>query len=115
MPSHIVVVHDEPDFVEQMVETLTAAGWEAAGFSDPMAAIQAFDDADRIDLLITRVRFGPRKPHGISLALMAKIKRPRIKLLFTASPEYEEQARPLGEFLPLPINRSGSWKWLNAY
>jgi DNA-binding NtrC family response regulator len=104
MPARIVVVHDEPEFIDQAVKALTRAGWEAVGFSDSMAAVHALDHADKIDLLITRVQLGAHKPHGVSLALMAKSKRPKIKVLFTALPEYEDQVKLLGEFLPLPID-----------
>ena len=103
MPAKIVVVHDEPEFIDEVVTAISRAGWDAVGFSDSMAAVHALDGEHKIELLITRVQFGPGKPHGISLALMAKSKLPKIDVLFTGLPEYEEQARALGEFLPLPV------------
>ena len=103
MPARILVVHDEPEFIDQAVKALRHAGWEAEGFTDSMVAVHALDDPGKIELLITRVQLGPGKPHGVSLAMMAKSKRPKIKVLFTALPEYEEQVQPLGKFLPLPV------------
>ncbi len=104
MPARIVVVHDEAEFTDEVVSALLHAGWEAVGFLDPMAALDALGRAHDIELLITRVRFGLGKPHGISLALMARHRRPKIKLLFTALPEYEAEAIKMGAFLPLPID-----------
>ena len=104
MPARIVVVHDEPEFTDAVVSALLHAGWEAVGFLDPMAALDALGRAHDIELLITRVRFGLGKPHGISLALMARHRRPKIKLIFTALPEYEAEAIKMGAFLPLPID-----------
>ena len=53
-----------------------------------MAALDALENAQRVEVLITRVRFPPGKPNGIALALMARHKRPGIKVLFTARPEF---------------------------
>jgi hypothetical protein len=35
---------------------------------------------------------------------MARHKRPAIRVLFTASPEYASDADGLGEFLPAPVH-----------
>jgi hypothetical protein len=35
---------------------------------------------------------------------MARIKRPGIRVLFTALPEFAEHAAGLGEFMPLPVS-----------
>ena len=104
MPARIVVVHDEAEFTDAVVGALLHAGWGAVGFLDPMAALEALGRAQDIEMLITRMRFGLGRPHGISLALMARHRRPKIKLLFTALPEYEAEAIKMGAFLPLPID-----------
>jgi DNA-binding NtrC family response regulator len=103
VPARIVVVHDEPEFCQRTVEALRLAGYEVAAFTDPMTALEALKDAQRVEVLITRVRFPPGKPHGVALALMARHKRPVIKVLFTARPEVAEHAEGVGEFMPVPI------------
>jgi DNA-binding NtrC family response regulator len=103
MPARIVVVHDEPEFVDQLSDALRLAGHEVAAFADPMAALDALDAAQVVDVLITRVQFAPGKPNGISLVRMARVKRPGIRVLFTALPEFEGHAAPFGEFMPLPV------------
>jgi hypothetical protein len=57
-----------------------------------------------VEVLITRVRFPPKKPNGIALALMARHKRPGIKVLFTARPEFAQHAEGVGEFMSVPID-----------
>jgi len=103
VPARIVVVHDDPEFAEQVVSALAGLGHDAVAFTDPMKALEALDDPKKIELLITRVRFQPGKPNGVSLARMARQKRPRIKVLFTALPEFAELVDGVGEFMPLPV------------
>jgi len=69
-----------------------------------MAALDALSAAERVDLLITRIGFPPGKPHGISLARMAKSRRPAIRVLFTTRPEFVGHIGDIGEVLPTPID-----------
>ena len=75
MPARIVVVHDEPHFREFVVTALLEAGYDTKAFTGSMAAIEALEAAQRIELLITRVRFPEGTPHGVSLASMALTKK----------------------------------------
>jgi DNA-binding NtrC family response regulator len=104
VPARVVVVHDEPKFSKQTVDALRLVGYEVAAFTDPMAALDALENAQRVEVLITRVRFPPGKPNGIALALMARHKRPGIKVLFTARPEFAQHAEGVGEFMPMPAS-----------
>ena len=79
------------------------AGLDVAVFSDPLTALDAIESDGRVELLVTRVDFGPGRCHGISLARVAQNKRLRPKVLFTASPEHEEFAVEAGEVVPYPI------------
>ena len=71
-----------------------------------MAAWDAWIDARTAELVITRMEFAPGKPTGVSLARMARAKRPGIKVLFTALAKYAEYAEGLGMFLPMPVDLS---------
>ena len=104
MPARIVIIHDDPDFADPLTAALTLAGHDVATFTDPMAGWDALDAAYRVEVLITRVTFAPGKPNGISLARMARSKRPGIRVLFTALPEFAEHANGLGAFMPMPVN-----------
>jgi DNA-binding NtrC family response regulator len=104
MPARVVVVHDEPDFIDRVVGALRRADLDVAAMADPLAALDALEASDRIEVLVTRVQFGPGKPNGVTLARMARTKRPGIRILFTARAEFEEYADGLGEFMAAPIN-----------
>jgi len=64
-----------------------------------MAAIEALELADRIELLITCPDFAPRRPNGISLALMTQMRRPGLKVLFLGLPEMEHYTAGVGELM----------------
>lgn len=69
-----------------------------------MAALTAPEAAQQVEVLVTRVRYAPGKPNGIALALMARRKRPGIRMLFAVLPEFEVNAAGLGEFLAMPVS-----------
>ncbi len=100
----VVLRHDEPRFAGPAADGLRSAGYDVVTLDDPIAALDVLQDAQQIDLLITRVRFGPGKPHGISVALMARTYRPGLKVLFVARAEYRREAEELGAFLPAPAS-----------
>ena len=104
MPARIVVVHDDAEFVHQLQSALRGAGHDVAAFADSMDALAALDAAQRIEVLITRMQFPPGKPNGLALARMARHKRPGIRVLFTALPEFAGHAEGLGAFVPMPVN-----------
>lgn len=56
-----------------------------------------------MELLITCVQFPPGKPNGRSLALMARQKRPGVKLIFICEPGQEQHVTNLGPHLPPPV------------
>lgn len=102
MPATVVIVHDDGALTAQTKAALEQNGHDVATFADPMAALQALERARSADLLITRVNFGPGKPHGVSLALMARTRRPQIKVLFVTRPENQQHTEGVGELLPAP-------------
>ena len=104
MPAAVLVVHDDQDVRELAVASLRAAFLEVAGFADPMAALNAIEASSRVRVLVTRVLFGPDKPHGVALALMVRVKRPGTKVVFVALEETEPYTEGLGVFLPMPLN-----------
>jgi DNA-binding NtrC family response regulator len=104
MPTRVVLVYDEPEFAGQLTADLRFAGYDVTAFVDPMAALEALDSSLYLEVLITRVNFGAGKVNGISLARMARSKRPGIRVLFAARPEFAEYAEGLGKFMPLPVS-----------
>ena len=103
MPASIVVVHDDLQFREFVVTALLEAGYDTKAFTGSMAVIEALEAAQRIELLITRVRFPEGTPHGVSLASMALTKKRGVQVLFVAQEENREYTEGLGEFLSVPV------------
>jgi DNA-binding NtrC family response regulator len=62
MPAPLLVVHDEQDIRELAVTALRAAFLEVVGFENPMEALKAIETASRVQVLVTRVVFGPDEP-----------------------------------------------------
>ena len=103
MPARIIIVHDEPAFIEALSTALISHGLDVAAFSDPLKALDALDAARTVELVITRITFAPGKSNGLALARIirfGRLPRRRPKVLFVASPELQAEAEGLGEFLP---------------
>jgi len=103
MPANIIMVHDDPEFIEKAATALRSAGQNVVMFLDPMEALNAFDTV-HFEILVTRVRFPVGRPNGIALAQMARAKRPWIKVLFTVAAENVEYTEGLGEAVTAPID-----------
>ncbi len=103
MPARIVAVLDQPELADEVVQRLTVAGHDAAALPDPMVALNVLEGATRIEVLVTGLDHGPNKPNGISLALMARSKRPGIRVLFVGDGALAHYAAGLGEFLAEPV------------
>ncbi len=106
MPASVVVVHDDPAFLEASSAALQGAGHEVASFTDPMVALNAIEAARRVEVLVTRVIFPEGKPNGVSLALVGQTKRPGLKVLFVADRKFKRHTEGIGEFIPHPVELS---------
>jgi DNA-binding NtrC family response regulator len=100
VPIHVLVVHNDADYAERIRAALADDQCEVRVFGDPMTALDLLDTQDPVDVLVTRIQFGDRKPHGVSLAQVSRRKRPAIKVVFVARPELEEHTLGLGVFVP---------------
>jgi DNA-binding NtrC family response regulator len=106
MPACIVVVHDNPRFLDHLGTALKVKGHDAALFADPLEAWDALEQAKRVEVLVTRIQFAPGRSNGAALARMARSKRPEIRILFIALPKFASEVAELGEFMPYPSNPS---------
>lgn len=104
MPARIVVVHDDPGFIENTAAALRAAGHDVAAYLNSLAALEALEAAQRVEVLITRVAFPEGQPNGVSLARMARVKKRGVKILFAADTRNRPYTEGIGEFLPAPAN-----------
>jgi DNA-binding NtrC family response regulator len=103
MPGPVILVHSSEGFANQAASALRNAGYEVVVFTDPMQALDALDATGAPQLLITRVNYPSGKPNGVALALMARNRRPHIRVLFIAQADMRQHAEGIGEFLPVPV------------
>jgi CheY-like chemotaxis protein len=99
----IVLADGNLESLNEAACALTGAGYQVVALGNPIAAIEVIEGLPSVELLITQVDFGPNRPHGISIARMAMIRRPNIKVLFIARPEHIRAARAAGDVIAMPF------------
>ena len=104
MPARIMIVHDEPDFADDVASILKSGEDDVARYANPAAALDALESAERIELLVSCVDFGPGKLNGVALARMARARRPEIDVLLIGPLELAQDAGGLGHFLREPVS-----------
>jgi hypothetical protein len=104
IPARVVVVHDEPSFLEPLVTSLTAVGVDVAGFADSLLAWDALQFSGGVEILVTRVQFQPGRPHGVTLAKWVRERSPTVRILFVALPEFQPDIGNVGVLLPRPVS-----------
>jgi CheY-like chemotaxis protein len=104
MPAHIVIVHDDTDFLDMIEVALGGAGDQVRAYCSVIDALVGLDEPPPVDLLITRIHFPDAGKNGIALALMARQQNPKIKILFVAAPEFKDETANLGKFLTAPVS-----------
>ena len=106
MPARIVVADDDPEFVNNTVMALRGAGYDVAAFADSMSALAALEVAQLVEVLITGLEFPEGLPNGVSLGLMARLKRPGVNVLLRRRREEPDVYRGCGRVA------AGVWDWL---
>jgi DNA-binding NtrC family response regulator len=101
-----VIAHDDAEFVYNTAIALRAAGYSVAAFANSMSTLTALEDAQLVELLITRVLFPEGTPNGVALGRMARVKRPGVKVLFVGRPDTQAHTEGVGEFLPASVTAS---------
>jgi DNA-binding NtrC family response regulator len=108
LPAPIIVVHQQTKVLDMILSALRSAGYEAAGFNDPVTALDAIETDSRVKVLVTRIDLGTGKLNGIALARMLHHNARRdIKVIFVgrdANRQFVDS--DAGEFLPHPIDPS---------
>jgi len=103
MPARVVVVLSEPGLAESVASSIQELGHEAAPLTDSMSALHELETAARIELVVTGAEFPSGKPNGVALALMARRRRPGIKVLLVGRPELQSYIDGAGTFVPSPV------------
>lgn len=86
----ILLVDDEPDIVNSVRRWLEAEGFKVYGFTDPLQALEYFqNNSNNIDLILSDVRM--RKLDGYELVKKIKTIQPQIKVVFMTALEFNEE------------------------
>ena len=104
MPAPVVVVHQQLDTQRMLISTVRAAGYEVAGFADPIKALDAIETGSRARVLVTRLDFGPGKLNGIALARMIRHKGLGLQVVFVGRADKARYLDRTEEFVPHPVD-----------
>ena len=100
MPAPVVLVHADREFLATAEAALRATGLGVAAFSSSLAALAALEVAAIAKILITCADFPKASdPNGISRALLARTRRPDIKVVFLVPPELAHYGDGIGALL----------------
>lgn len=78
----ILLIEDDEAFRRVVVTILERNGFKVTAVHDFGAAIRIIESDEPIDLLLTDVGMPVGTPHGLSIAQMAKTRRPRLKVIY---------------------------------
>jgi DNA-binding NtrC family response regulator len=92
MPNHILVIEDDDASRYAYERALNAVGYQTAGFGTYFEAAPEIDQGAGA-LLVVDIRLPPGTPQGLSIARMARHRRPGLPILFvTGFPEMAKLA-----------------------
>jgi DNA-binding NtrC family response regulator len=75
----ILLVDDDEAFGAAVSKRLTAAGHEVVAVRSSMKALDVLDARSEIDIMLADIVLAKGEPNGLTLARMARMKRPRVK------------------------------------
>jgi len=102
MAVEIAVVCDDRLYSADLIAALAATGLtDVAYFSDPMLALDRLLQPEQIELLVSRIDFGPGKLHGVGLARMAKSRHRTAKVILLGEEEHRPYVDGTGELVLL--------------
>jgi CheY-like chemotaxis protein len=102
--ARILVVDDDAASAAAVADLLRKGGFEVLVAADYGPALEEFESARRVDLLITDIVM-PQRVNGLALSRMARMRRPDLKVLYITAydiPGIEREA--LGAILRKPID-----------
>ena len=83
-PKTVILVEQDATSRDAFQRALTEAGFVVLCFPDYVGPLEFADSDRRLDLLVTGIRLPAGTPHGVSLAAMIHMRRPRLPVLFIA-------------------------------
>jgi DNA-binding NarL/FixJ family response regulator len=83
---------------------LKAAGGDVMAFASSTLALSAIEKAVSVEVLVVGLDFPAGQPNGVSLANLARARRPEIKVVFVGTEDLAEYTSGIGQFVPLPVS-----------
>jgi len=84
MPARILLVDDDESFLYFATRALERANFQVLEATGYLRALEVLESPDGVDLLLTDL-FMPKGVNGFALGRMAKLRRPRISLLYVTA------------------------------
>ena len=81
-PRSILLLDDDPQLCEIVALGLSEAGYKVTPVVSSLECLKLLDDGQRFDLMIIDIRMPPATPHGISVGLMVRSRRPTQKIMY---------------------------------
>jgi len=78
----ILVVEDDQMFAYALDRCLREADFEVIRAAGSLEALGHLESGHRLDLLLADLHMPAGQPHGIALSMMARIRRPRLPVIF---------------------------------
>jgi DNA-binding NtrC family response regulator len=104
MPLHVLLVEDDDGLRHAYGKILTNAGHIFHPFPDYRGVLELLDAGERADVLLIDILLPPGTPHGVSLAAMARFRRPNLPVVFlTGHTQYADFVGQSDQVLLKPI------------
>jgi CheY-like chemotaxis protein len=78
----VLFVEDDPTYRYALTKRLGNTGFQVTDVADFRDALQVIESDAPIDVLLCDIRMPQDTPHGFSIARMALVRRPRLRVLF---------------------------------
>jgi CheY-like chemotaxis protein len=78
----ILVVEDDQTFAYALDRRLREADFEVIRAAGSLEALGHLESGHRLDLLLADIHMPVGQPHGIALSMMARVRRPRLPVIF---------------------------------
>ena len=78
----ILLVEDDDSLAYALDQRLRQASFAVVRAADSLEALRHLDSDRPFDLLLADIRMPEGQPHGIALSLMARVRRPRLAVIF---------------------------------
>jgi CheY-like chemotaxis protein len=78
----VLLIEDDEAYRYSLAKQLQGAGFDVVDMPDSLCALTWLDTEPTLDLLIADIRLPKDTPHGYALARMARLKQPKLPVLF---------------------------------